>query len=55
MTVPFFIGKLIDFIQTGDQESMKQKLKDVSLIMLGVFVIGALANFGRVYLIQSTG
>lgn len=55
MTVPFFIGKLIDFIQTGDKESMKEKLKNISLIMLGVFFVGAAANFGRIYLIQSTG
>lgn len=55
MFVPFFIGKLIDFIQTGDRETMKEKLKNVALIMTGVFIVGALANFGRVYLIQSTG
>ncbi len=55
MLVPFFIGKLIDFVQDGDKNTIKQKLKDVSLIMLGIFLIGALANFGRVYLIQSTG
>jgi len=55
MLVPFGIGKLIDFIQSGDRESMKEKLKSISLVMLGVFIIGALANFGRVYIIQSTG
>jgi ATP-binding cassette subfamily B (MDR/TAP) protein 10 len=55
MAVPFFIGKLIDFIQTGDRETMNEKLKNVSLIMTGVFIVGALANFGRVYIIQSTG
>jgi ABC-type bacteriocin/lantibiotic exporter with double-glycine peptidase domain len=55
MSVPFFIGKLIDFIQTGDKETMKEKLRNVSLIMLGVFFVGAVANFGRIYLIQSTG
>ena len=55
MAVPFFIGKLIDFIQTGDKETMKENLKNIALIMSGVFIIGALANFGRVYIIQSTG
>lgn len=54
MSVPFFIGKLIDFIQTNDKELLKERLKYITLIMLGVFVIGALANFGRVYIIQST-
>lgn len=56
MAVPFFIGKLIDFIQSSeDRESMKDRLKMISLAMAGVFVVGALANFGRVYIIQSTG
>lgn len=56
MAVPFFIGKLIDFIQSSEnQEKMKEKLKKVTLVMAAVFVIGALANFGRVYIIQSTG
>lgn len=55
MIVPFFIGKLIDFIQTGDKETMKEKLKNIALLMTGVFLIGGLANFGRVYIIQSTG
>ena len=55
MSVPFFIGKLIDFIQSGDSNTIKERLKSVSLIMLGVFFVGALANFGRVYIIQSTG
>lgn len=54
MAVPFFIGKLIDFVNKGDKETMKENLRNISLIMLGVFVFGALANFGRVYIIQST-
>jgi ATP-binding cassette subfamily B (MDR/TAP) protein 10 len=55
MSVPFFIGKLIDFVQSGDKAEMKKKLRDISLILTGVFIVGALANFGRVYIIQSTG
>lgn len=56
MAVPFFIGKLIDFIQSSENhEKMKEKLRKVTLVMAAVFVIGALANFGRVYIIQSTG
>ncbi len=55
MLVPFGIGKLIDFIQSGDRQTMQDKLKNLSFIMLGVFLVGALANFGRVYIIQSTG
>jgi ABC-type bacteriocin/lantibiotic exporter with double-glycine peptidase domain len=55
MAIPFGIGKLIDFLQTGDKETMQDNLKSIALIMTAVFVIGALANFGRVYMIQSTG
>ncbi len=55
MSVPFGIGKLIDFIQTGDRETMQDNLKKVTMIMSVVFLLGALANFGRVYIIQSTG
>jgi ATP-binding cassette subfamily B (MDR/TAP) protein 10 len=55
MIVPFFIGKLIDFIQTSDKTTMKDNLKKISLGMAALFIIGALANFGRVYLIQSSG
>lgn len=55
MSVPFFIGKLIDFIQTTDKETLKERLKTITLTMTIVFIIGAVANFGRVYIIQSTG
>ena len=55
MAVPFGIGKLIDFLQTGDKETMQTNLKQITMAMTIVFVIGALANFGRVYMIQSTG
>lgn len=53
--MPFGIGKLIDFIQSGDRETMQDNLKKITLIMSVVFILGALANFGRVYIIQSTG
>jgi ATP-binding cassette subfamily B (MDR/TAP) protein 10 len=55
MAVPFCIGKIIDFIQSGDKESTKEKLKNITILLTGIFIIGALANFGRVYIIQSTG
>ena len=55
MVVPFGIGKLIDFLQTGDKETMQENLKMIALTMTLVFIIGALTNFGRVYMIQSTG
>ncbi|XP_048515456.1 ATP-binding cassette sub-family B member 10, mitochondrial isoform X2 [Athalia rosae] len=34
---------------------MKEKLNKVSLILLGVFLIGGICNFGRVYLMSTTG
>lgn len=63
MSVPFFIGRLIDFIQAEDKnksqevlvQEKKEKLQNISIAMLGVFFVGALAVFGRAYLIQSTG
>jgi ABC-type multidrug transport system fused ATPase/permease subunit len=55
MCVPFFIGKLIDFIQNSDKDKLKDDLRRIVFYMGGIFVIGALANFGRVYLIQTTG
>jgi ATP-binding cassette subfamily B (MDR/TAP) protein 10 len=56
MAVPFCIGKVIDIIYTSSKEGhMKERLTVFCRIMIGVFVIGALANFGRVYLMQISG
>ena len=55
MTIPFCLGKVIDIIYTGDSESTKKNLNKVSLILLGVFLIGAICNFGRVYLMRTSG
>ncbi len=63
MSVPFALGKIIDIIYSMDQlkgsssqESEKDKIKSirdkVCLALLGVFVIGGVANFGRVYLMR---
>lgn len=56
MAVPFCIGKVIDIIYTSSKEGhMKERLTAFCQIMIGVFVIGAFANFGRVYLMQISG
>lgn len=55
MAVPFCIGKLIDFIQTGNKEEMRNNLKRMTWIMGAIFLIGAFANFGRVYIIRASG
>lgn len=55
MTVPFGLGKVIDVIYTADAEKMKKNLKKLCAILTGVFVIGGLCNFGRVYLMSISG
>ncbi|XP_076100291.1 ATP-binding cassette sub-family B member 10, mitochondrial-like [Mytilus galloprovincialis] len=56
MAVPFCIGKVIDIIYSpSEQEKMKEKLTTFCQIMVGVFVVGAVANFGRVYLMSVSG
>jgi ATP-binding cassette subfamily B (MDR/TAP) protein 10 len=54
MSVPYFLGKIIDMLQTYKHDELRHRLKQTTLILSGVFAIGALANFGRVYLILTT-
>lgn len=55
MAVPFCLGKLIDIIYTSDKKKMKENLNQLCIILLGVFIIGGLCNFCRVYLTSTTG
>ena len=65
MSVPYAIGKIIDIIynldqlKDTDQESQKQTVRDrlqtVCLGLSGVFLLGGLCNFGRVYLMRVSG
>lgn len=56
MAVPFGIGRVIDIIYTKDDNSkMIDKLTKFCLILLGVFLVGAAANFGRIYLMSTSG
>lgn len=55
MALPFCLGKIIDLIYTADRERMRENLNKVSLTLLGVFLIGGASNFGRVYLMSTTG
>ncbi|CAL7941559.1 unnamed protein product [Xylocopa violacea] len=55
MAVPFCLGKLIDIIYTSDKENMRENLNELCIILFGVFIIGALCNFCRVYLMSTTG
>lgn len=51
MAVPYALGKILDiiFVKT-DNTIMLEKLRNFSMILAGVFILGGLANFGRVYL-----
>lgn len=65
MSVPFALGKVIDIIYSMDQlkdsslEEQKleisRKLKLVCIALAGVFAVGGLCNFGRVYLMRVSG
>ena len=65
MSVPFAIGKIIDLIYNLDQlkeseqdlqrRNIQSRLRNVCLGLSGIFVIGGLCNFGRVYLMRISG
>ncbi|ELU04240.1 hypothetical protein CAPTEDRAFT_149755 [Capitella teleta] len=56
MVVPFGIGRVIDIIYTKDENSkMISKLTKFCILLLGVFLVGAAANFGRIYIMQTSG
>ncbi|KAJ9579752.1 hypothetical protein L9F63_004589, partial [Diploptera punctata] len=55
MAVPFCLGKVIDVIYTADANKMKENLNTLSAALLGIFIIGGLCNFGRVYLMSISG
>ena len=57
MTLPFAVGKIIDIIYNSQSEgaNIKDTLVPLCQILGVVFIIGAIANFGRVYLIQTSG
>ena len=56
MAVPFCIGKVIDIIYTPSEEGrMKERLTNFCKFLVGVFIVGAVANFGRVYLMNISG
>lgn len=57
MAVPFALGHVIDLIYTagGVDASGGESLKRVCVLLSGVFLTGAAANFGRVYLMNIAG
>lgn len=55
MVIPFSLGKVIDLIYTTDPALMKDNLNKLSAILLTVFLLGGVCNFGRVYLMNICG
>lgn len=55
MSIPFCLGKVIDIIYKGDPKETTANLNRVCAALLGVFLIGSLCNFGRVYLMRMSG
>ncbi|XP_038120365.1 ATP-binding cassette sub-family B member 10, mitochondrial [Culex quinquefasciatus] len=55
MSVPFGLGKILDIIYSTSAETgiAKEKLDQFCLLLGGVFLLGGLANFGRVYLFSN--
>ncbi|GAU92589.1 hypothetical protein RvY_04650 [Ramazzottius varieornatus] len=53
MAVPYCVGKIIDVVAKAGEQT-KDTLFTIAAILVLVFVAGAAANFGRVYLFQTT-
>ncbi|XP_059482569.1 ATP-binding cassette sub-family B member 10, mitochondrial [Neocloeon triangulifer] len=55
MAVPFSLGKVVDILYTSVGGQPADKLLPLCTVLLGVFAIGSLCNFGRVYLMNVSG
>nr|ASS36019.1 ABCB10 [Samia ricini] len=57
MAVPFSLGKVLDIIYSSTSElaAAREKLDALCLMLCGIFVVGGLCNFGRVYLMSISG
>lgn len=55
LAVPYCLGKVINVIYNTPKEEMRSKLTKICQFLILFFIIGGLANFGRVYLINLTG
>uniref|UniRef100_A0A182K9W1 ATP-binding cassette sub-family B member 10, mitochondrial n=1 Tax=Anopheles christyi TaxID=43041 RepID=A0A182K9W1_9DIPT len=55
MSVPFGLGKILDIIYASSAETgmAKETLDQFCLLLGGIFLLGGLANFGRVYLFSN--
>ena len=56
LSVPFFMGKIIDVIQNEySKGGLQETLQPYLILLSSVFMFGALANVGRIYLLQMSG
>lgn len=55
MAIPFSFGRIVDIIYKSDITEAQSKLVTICAILLPVFLIGAACNFGRIYLINTSG
>ncbi|KAK5643659.1 hypothetical protein RI129_007504 [Pyrocoelia pectoralis] len=57
MAVPFALGKVLDIIYTNSDnvEEAHIKMNHLCGILIAVFIIGGICNFGRVYIMSTSG
>ncbi|XP_026823333.1 ATP-binding cassette sub-family B member 10, mitochondrial [Rhopalosiphum maidis] len=55
MAIPFSFGRIVDIIYKSDITEAQSKLITICTILLPIFVIGAACNFGRIYLMNTSG
>jgi len=55
MAIPFSFGRIVDIIYKSDTTEVQSKLVTICIVLLPVFLIGAACNFGRIYLINTSG
>uniref|UniRef100_A0A2S2PEK1 ATP-binding cassette sub-family B member 10, mitochondrial n=1 Tax=Schizaphis graminum TaxID=13262 RepID=A0A2S2PEK1_SCHGA len=55
MAIPFSFGRIVDIIYKSDITEAQSKLIKICTILLPIFVIGAACNFGRIYLMNTSG
>lgn len=57
MSIPFSLGKILDIIYTStdDTENARRKLNNVCGALVIIFFIGAVCNFGRIYIMAAAG